>query len=348
MRTHLLLGCLLLASACEGSAPSGSPDPSAQASAAPSPTASAAAPASAAPTAAATASAATNPTATASAAAPDPSVAAAAAASADADAGTDAGVVMADPSRLTLEGRVVQGGLIRAKLNGRLDKMSFPGHRAIVSDEGEFLIAFSRNSPAKEKLSITFDDGQVLEKVFEVEQRTYEKDKIDNLPENVVKLDTATKVKLAKADAKLDAIRKKYTKKNCYKDGFVWPTKGKLTSRYGQPRILNGIDSGIHWGIDISAPVGTPVRAPACGTVVFAEKDLPLSGHTLIIDHGHGLTSTFIHLHNFTAKVNDEVKQGQIVAHVGMTGRTTGAHLDWRMNLFEVRIDPELLAPPMK
>jgi murein DD-endopeptidase MepM/ murein hydrolase activator NlpD len=264
------------------------------------------------------------------------------------DGGPDGGPVMADPGRLTLEGRAIQGGLLRAKLNGRLRRMAFPGHRAVVSDEGEFLIAFGRNAPAKEKMTITFDDGQVLEHAFQVEPRTYETDKIDNLPDNVVKLDAPTRVKLAKAEDKLDAVRKKYTKRNCYKEGFIWPSKGKVTSRYGQPRVLNGTDGGIHWGVDIAVPVGTPVRAPACGTVVLVEKNLPLSGHTLIIDHGHGLTSTFIHLHDFTAKVGDEVKQGQVVAHVGMTGRTTGAHLDWRMNLFEVRIDPELLVPPEK
>src|SRR5262249_32268028 len=139
------------------------------------------------------------------------------------------------------------------------------------------------------------------------------------------------------------AIRKKYTKKTCFKEAFIWPSKGKVTSRYGQPRVLNGTDGGIHWGVDIAAPVGTPVRAPACGTVVFVEKNLPLSGDTLIIDHGQGLTSTFIHLNGFSAKVGDEVKQGQVVSRIGMTGRTNGAHLDWRMNFFEVRIDPELL-----
>ncbi|KYF96801.1 peptidase M24, partial [Sorangium cellulosum] len=247
-----------------------------------------------------------------------------------------------------VEGRAVQGGLLRAKLNGKLRRMAFPGHRVTVSDEGEFLIAFSRNAPAHEKLTITFDDGQVLEKLFDVEQRTYEVDKVDNLPENMVKLDMATRVKLTQAEKKLDAIRNKYTKKNCYKNGFIWPSKGPVTSRYGQPRVLNGTDGGVHWGVDIAVPVGSPVRAPACGKVVFVEKDLPLSGHTMIIDHGHGLTSTFIHLHGFAAKVNDEVKQGQVVATVGMTGRTNGPHLDWRMNLFETRVDPELLVTPAK
>lgn len=330
MRIPLLLVSLLFAAACEGGAPSGAPASSAQASASPPVTATAA------PTATATATASVDGGADASAAVTE-------------DAGaSDAGPIMADPSRLTLEGRAVQGGLLRAKLDGKLKSMSFPGHRAIVGDEGEFLIAFSRNAPAKEKLTIKFEDGQVLEKVFDIEKRTFETDKINNLPEHMVKLDAKTKMELAKVDAKLDVLRNKYTKKNCYKDGFVWPTKGKLTSRYGQPRVLNGIDSGIHWGVDISAPVGTPVRAPACGTVIFAEKNLPLSGDTLVIDHGHGLSSTLIHLGGFSAKVNDEVKQGQIVARVGMTGRTTGAHLDWRMNYFEIRVDPELLAPPMK
>ncbi|HZF54929.1 MAG TPA: M23 family metallopeptidase [Polyangiaceae bacterium] len=342
MRLSPLLVCLIFATACQGGAPSGSSASSAEPSAAPAPTTSAAptaTQAAAPPTATAVADASTDP--------PDGSATDAAdVGSGDAGSG-DGGATMADPGRLTLDGRAIQGGLIRAKLNGKLKSMKFPGHRAIVSDEGEFLIAFSRNAPAKETMTITFDDGQVLEKVFEIEKRTFETDKIDNLPDNVVKLDAKTKKELAKADTKLDALRSKYTKKNCYKDGFVWPTKGKLTSRYGQPRILNGIDSGIHWGIDISAPVGTPVRAPACGTVIFAEKNLPLSGDTLVIDHGHGLTSTFIHLHDFTAKVGTEVKQGQVVAHVGMTGRTTGAHLDWRMNYFEIRIDPELLVPPM-
>ncbi|WP_437321149.1 M23 family metallopeptidase [Sorangium sp. So ce385] len=343
MRVPAIVVSLLTIAACDRGAPSSSPAADAQASAAPVPDASAAPLASASAPAPATADAAAD-----AGAAPTPADAGTgAAAAASADAG-DAGPPAADDGRLTVEGRAVQGGLLRAKLNGKLRRMAFPGHRVTVSDEGEFLIAFSRNAPAQEKLTITFDDGQVLEKLFDVEQRTYEVDKVDNLPENMVKLDMATRVKLTQAEKKLDAIRNKYTKKNCYKNGFIWPSKGPITSRWGQPRLLNGTDGGIHWGVDIAVPVGSPVRAPACGKVVFVEKDLPLSGHTMIIDHGHGLTSTFIHLHGFAAKVNDEVKQGQVVATVGMTGRTNGPHLDWRMNLFETRVDPELLVTPAK
>ncbi|WP_437878611.1 M23 family metallopeptidase [Sorangium sp. So ce513] len=332
MRIPAIAVSLLTFVACDRGAPVDAPDAGAQAAADAAPSASESVP----PPASAAASA--DPGGAADAGAPE----------APAESAADAGPPAADPSRLSVEGRVVQGGLVRARLTGKLRRMSFPGHRVTVSDEGEFLIAFSRDAPAQEKLTITFDDGQVLEKIFDVEQRTFEVDKVDNLPDNMVNLDMATRVKLTQVDKKLDAIRNRYTKKTCYKDGFIWPSKGRISSRYGQPRVLNGVEGGIHWGVDIAAPVGTPVRAPACGKVVFVEKNLPLSGHTMIIDHGHGLTSTFIHLHGFAAKVNDEVKQGQVIATVGMTGRTNGAHLDWRMNLFGTRVDPELLVTPTK
>jgi murein DD-endopeptidase MepM/ murein hydrolase activator NlpD len=254
----------------------------------------------------------------------------------------------ADPSRLALEGAAVQGGLIRAKLNGKLKRMEFPGHKAIVSEEGEFLVAFNRDAAPQHKLTISLDDGSVLEHVFEVEQRTYETDKIDGLPDSMVNLDPKTRVELAKTEDQLEKLRNGYNKKPCYRDGFIWPAHGKITSRYGQPRVLNGTDGGIHWGVDIAAKVGTPVKAPACGKVIFAKTNVPLSGNTVIIDHGHGLTSTFLHLNNINTKVGAELKQGAVFGTVGNTGRTSGPHLDWRMNLFATRVDPELLVPPMK
>lgn len=262
-------------------------------------------------------------------------------------ASASSGPQKADPSRFAYEGKVIQGGTVFAKVDGKVGRIEFPGHRAVVSDEGEFPIAFSRNEPKAVKMVIHFKDGTVLEHAFEVEQRTYETDKIDGLPPHMVKLDPKTQKQHDEVEKRIDAVRKKYSKKNCYKDGFIWPTSGKLTSRYGQPRILNGTDAGLHWGVDIAVPIGTPVKAPACGTVVFAEANVPLAGSTLVIDHGHGLTSTFIHLGRFSKKVGDEVKQGDVVAVSGNTGRITGAHLDWRMNYFEVRVDPEQLVPPM-
>jgi murein DD-endopeptidase MepM/ murein hydrolase activator NlpD len=251
----------------------------------------------------------------------------------------------ADPSKLELIGTAIQGGLVRAKLNGKLKKMSFPGHRAVLSKEGEFLVAFARDARPQEKLTITLDDGTVIEHVFEVTQRTYETEKIDGLPKEEVDLDPNTRKDLAKTEAELDKVRKGFIEKPCYKDGFIWPANGKISSHYGVKRVLNGKESGIHWGVDIAAALGSPVRAPACGKVVFAKTNQPLSGNVVLVDHGHGLTSAFLHLNTITVKEGDEVKQGQGLGTVGATGRATGAHLDWRMNLFEVRVDPELLVP---
>ncbi len=258
------------------------------------------------------------------------------------------GAPAADPGRLKLSGKVIQGGVLFAKVDGKVGNIVFPGHRATVSDDGEFPIAFSRNAPKTEKMVINFKDGTKLEHSFEVEQRTYETDTINGLPEDEVRLDPKTKKAHAEDEKKVAAVRMKYSPDNCYKDGFIWPVTGKITSHYGVNRVLNGTDGGIHWGVDVAVKSGTPVKAPACGTVVFTDTDIPLSGGTLILDHGHGLTSTFIHLSSFKKKVGDKVKQGEVLAASGATGRTTGPHLDWRMNYFEVRVDPELLAPAMK
>jgi murein DD-endopeptidase MepM/ murein hydrolase activator NlpD len=253
----------------------------------------------------------------------------------------------ADPSHLVLKGNPIQGALLVAKIDGKVARIEFPGHRATVSDDGDLPIAFFRNAPPTEKMVIHFQDGSVLEHVFNIEQRTYATEKINGLPEDEVKLDPKAAKANNSVEARIDAVRMKASDKTCWKDGFHWPATGKITSHYGLTRVLNGTDGGIHWGVDIAVPTGTAIKAPACGTIVFAETGDPLSGTTLVLDHGHGVTSTFLHLSGFSKKVGDEVKQGDVIAKSGDTGRATGAHLDWRMNYFEVRVDPELLAPPM-
>ncbi|MBT8149288.1 MAG: M23 family metallopeptidase, partial [Pseudomonadales bacterium] len=121
---------------------------------------------------------------------------------------------------------------------------------------------------------------------------------------------------------------------------------------FGSQRVYNGEPRRPHYGVDVARPTGTPVVAPAAGLVTLAEPDLYFSGGTLIIDHGHGLSSTFLHLHKLLVNVGDLIAQGDVVAEIGATGRVTGAHLDWRMNWTgagrNVRLDPQLLVPPME
>jgi murein DD-endopeptidase MepM/ murein hydrolase activator NlpD len=332
MRTRsVLLAICFAALGCQhGDGGSSAASAKASASAAPPPPA--ATPAAAATTTATAAAAATSAT---------PSGSAAAAASAAPDAKP------ADQGLLTTTNKAIQGALLHAKIGAKVKHISFPGHRTTILEDGEFMIAFARTAPAKEKLTLTLEDGSILEREFTVEQRKYETDKIDGLPKNQVDLDAPTKKKVGQAEAKFDDLRVKFGDSTCFRETFKWPVKGKLTSRYGQPRLLNGTDAGPHWGVDIVAVKGTPVHAPACGKVIVAEKDVPLSGNVIIVDHGRGLSSTFLHLDKLKVKVGDAIKQGQEIGTVGLTGRTNGAHLDWRMNLFDIRIDPELVAPPM-
>lgn len=124
---------------------------------------------------------------------------------------------------------------------------------------------------------------------------------------------------------------------------FIWPLSGPITGVYGSRRVYNGTPRAPHYGLDIAGPTGAKVVAPAAGLVTLAEDDLFFSGGTLIVDHGHGLSSTFIHLSKILVKPGDRVAQGQAIAEVGATGRVTGPHLDWRMNWFDVRLDPALL-----
>lgn len=257
------------------------------------------------------------------------------------------GPAKADPDRLVLEGKPVQGALVFATIIGKVASVGFPGHRAVVGDDGKLPIAFYLNAPKSETMKIQFADGSVLEHVFAVEGRTFETEKIDDLPKNVVVFDAKAKAAHDAVEARINAVRMKSGAEVCYEGGFTWPVHGRITSHYGLPRVLDGTDGGIHWGVDLAVPIGTSVKAPACGTVVFAEAGDVLNGTTIVLDHGHGVTSTLLHLADLKKKVGDVVKRGEVLATSGKTGRTTGPHLDWRMNYFEIRVDPELLVAPM-
>ena len=122
---------------------------------------------------------------------------------------------------------------------------------------------------------------------------------------------------------------------------------GPISGVYGSQRVLNGEPRRPHFGIDVAMPTGTPVKAPAGGIVTLSETDLYFTGGTVILDHGHGLSSTLMHLDQVSVETGDRVAQGQVIGTVGATGRATGPHLDWRMNWFEERVDPAVLVPPM-
>jgi murein DD-endopeptidase MepM/ murein hydrolase activator NlpD len=131
------------------------------------------------------------------------------------------------------------------------------------------------------------------------------------------------------------------------REGLSWPAKGRISGVYGSQRFYNGNPGNPHYGVDIARPTGTPVYSPGPGLVTLAEPDLFYSGGTVILDHGYGLSSSFLHMSRIDVAVGDVLEVGDLIGAIGATGRATGPHLDWRMSWFNQRIDPQLLVPPM-
>jgi murein DD-endopeptidase MepM/ murein hydrolase activator NlpD len=247
---------------------------------------------------------------------------------------------------LELEGQLVQGGLMQ----GRTDpgaEVTFDGQSVRISKDGVFLIGFGRDEPAQAKLVVTFADGSREWRELRVSQRKYKVQRIDGLPPRKVNPSDEDLVRIGREIALIKKARAQDDARTDFFKGFIWPAKGRITGVYGSQRIMNGEPRRPHFGLDIAAPVGTPAVAPASGIVTLTHPDMFYSGGTLILDHGHGLSSTFIHLHRILVKEGDYVQQGDVIAEIGATGRVTGAHLDWRINLFKRRLDPWLILEAM-
>ena len=247
---------------------------------------------------------------------------------------------------LELQGQPVQGGLMQ----GRTDpgtEVTFDGRPVRISKDGVFLIGFGRDAPAQAKLVVTFTDGSREWRELKVGQRKYKIQRIDGLPPRKISPSEEDLARIHRESASIKEARAKDDARTDFLKGFIWPAKGRISGVYGSQRILNGEPRRPHYGLDIAAPVGTLVVAPASGIVTLTHPDMFYSGGTLILDHGHGLSSTFIHLHRILVKEGQYVRQGDVIAEIGATGRVTGPHLDWRINLFKRRLDPQLILKAM-
>jgi murein DD-endopeptidase MepM/ murein hydrolase activator NlpD len=249
-------------------------------------------------------------------------------------------------SEIYLDGEFVQGGLVQGTAPpGSL--IILDGHKIRVSSQGAFLVGFGRDDVKDVVLEVRLPSGTVERHNLKIRARHYKIQRIDGLPPNKVTPDESVLARIEKESALVRATRRRDDDRTDFLTGFVWPTHGRISGVYGSQRILNGEPRQPHYGVDVAAPVGTKVLAPADGIVTLAHDDLYFSGGTLILDHGHGLSSAFLHLSHILVKVDDVIRRGEPIAEVGATGRVTGAHLDWRMNLFDKRIDPALLVEPM-
>ena len=255
--------------------------------------------------------------------------------------------LVAAETGVRLDGPRTQGGLLRGQVP-RGSTVEYEGDAVRVSRDGWFLVGFGRDAPPEAQLVVVYPDGRRERRMLKVERREYDIQRIDGLPPRKVtprsEEDLArigAEVRMVKQARAIDASRVDFL------GGFRWPTKGRISGVYGSQRILNGEPRRPHFGIDIAAPAGTKVVAPADGVVTLVHPDMFFSGGTMIVDHGHGLSSAFLHLSRILVETGERVEQGQAIAEVGSTGRSTGPHLDWRINLFDRRLDPALLVGPM-
>ena len=245
-----------------------------------------------------------------------------------------------------LDGPRRQGGLLRGRVPLG-STVEYEGDTVRVSADGWFLVGFGRDASPEAELVVVYPDGRRERRVLKVERREYDIQRIDGLPPSKV---TPSEEDLARIREEVRVVKQARTiddPRTDFLSGFQWPVKGRISGVYGSQRILNGEPRRPHFGIDIAAPRGTKVVAPTDGVVTLVHPDMYFSGGTMIVDHGHGLSSAFLHLSRILVDEGERVAQGQVIAEVGSTGRSTGPHLDWRINLFDRRLDPSLLVGPM-
>jgi murein DD-endopeptidase MepM/ murein hydrolase activator NlpD len=255
-------------------------------------------------------------------------------------------VPAAAAGELTLKGAFMQGGLVFGQgVPG--SKASLDGKPLRMTADGGFVFGFGRDFPAKATLEVIWPDGSVETRALAIEPRAYDIQRIDGIAQKYVSPPEEVLARI-RADAEAAAAARAADRAETdFDSGFIWPAEGRISGVYGSQRILNGEPRQPHYGVDIAAPVGSPVKSPADGVVTLAHPEMYFSGATLIIDHGHGLSSSFLHLDSIEVMVGQRVRQGEVVARLGGSGRVTGPHLDWRMNWRDERIDPQLLVPPM-
>ena len=247
---------------------------------------------------------------------------------------------------LDCEGVFQQGGaLLCQTLPDALIKV---GGLDIHADQnGRAIIGLDRDAGAKETLTVyaNGDDLALTKETFNIAPREYNIQRIDGLPPSQVSTFTEAQLKhIRAASARKKVGFRSRVDEMGFADGFIYPLKTfKKTSPFGAQRILNGEPKNPHYGVDIAAPKGTPIYAPADGIVSLADANLYFEGQMVMIDHGQGLNSLYLHMSEIDVKAGQKVTRGEQIGAVGSTGRSTGPHLCWRLKWRNRNLDPELL-----
>ncbi|EZP72070.1 Metalloendopeptidase-like membrane protein precursor [Sphingomonas paucimobilis] len=252
-----------------------------------------------------------------------------------------------EQASIVLQGQPVQGGILTGAappgtVELRLDDQIVP-----VDVDDRFLIGFDRDAPAQARLAARLADGRTIDRLLSVAPGAWRIERV-NAPLRPVRDNEAFLALRRPELAQIAAARAKVTGAQGWRQKFLWPRIGRISGLFGSQRIYQGVPGSYHGGIDIAGSTGQPVFAPADGVVILAaDRPFTLEGRLLMIDHGHGLSSAFLHLSGIDVKTGDTVRQGQRIGSVGSTGRATGPHLHWGLRWNDARVDPLLAAGPM-
>ena len=235
----------------------------------------------------------------------------------------------------TFNGKFIQGAFILGKTEPE-SEVVVDKKRVKVSSDGYFVFGLGRDR--KNDVVITVNKKKIFKKVF---KRKYIIKRIDGLEEKKVTPPEEVYERIKRENKWIGEARAINSDLNFFKNKFINPLENAIvTGVYGSQRILNGKPKWPHYGIDFAAEEGTKIKAMLDGVVTLAEPDLFYTGGTLIFDHGHGVSTLYMHMKKLLVKKGQKVKQGDIIGTVGSTGRSTGAHLDVRLNWFQTRLDP--------
>ena len=239
---------------------------------------------------------------------------------------------------IEFNGKFIQGHFIIGKTDPK-SKIIIDKKEVKVSKDGFFVFGIDRDR--KFDILITKINNNKKEKIIKkIFKRKYKIQRIDGLPENKVTPPEEVYKRIKKENNAIGEARAINSNLVFFKEKFIMPVEGIITGVYGSQRILNGKPRWPHYGIDIAANQGTMILSSGTGMVTMAEDDLYYTGGTIIMDHGHGISTIYSHLENVMVSVGDKINKGDVIGTVGSTGRSTGPHLDFRINWFQTRLDP--------
>jgi murein DD-endopeptidase MepM/ murein hydrolase activator NlpD len=249
---------------------------------------------------------------------------------------------------IALAGELTQGGWARGTVPAGTAALMLDGKPVAVAPDGGFFLAFDRDAGTQARLAARLTDGGTVTRMLAVSPRAWKLEYIPLGPKPGTPPSEAFRIRRAAELAQINAARAIDSRSQGWRQRFVWPVRGRLSGMFGSQRIYNGTPGSYHSGTDIAGATGTPIAAPADGVVILAAASpFTLEGNLLMIDHGMGLNSAFLHCSQILVRQGEAVKQGQIIARIGMTGRATGPHLHWSIKWRDSRLDPLLFTGPM-